>query len=694
MELYTIKNKALRATGKSVEHRGELMIVHQTCVNLLRYLFGALFFLLLLCPFQVSAASITMEHSLGFNGLFLLNRWSPLSIILENRGRTTHGLLEVVVTSGSEYRRDVHDTTYSMDVELPTNSKKLYAFTIFIDSFTHPLLIRLKSAEKTVLSRSINLRPHYVTKPMVLFVGGRTPPDLSSMLPERVLPIISRPQFLPETWYGYDGVEMLIMHASAWKNLRERQYNALSEWLKGGGFLISSGGLNYGSFLKERIKRLLPIHILGLKRIVELNSLEQFCGQRLTSPDPFLLIKAEIEDAKALIKEGDIPVIIQKDIGRGRILFLAFDHQQPPFTEWSGRYPFWSTILTMRPTADISNIDHKEQEILSSMISEIPMRFPAFLVAFPFMALYVICALFLLKRIENKMVQRWKYLSYLMTVIILFSAASYWFFFYTNSKKHLSYNGFLHIKIKGPEAITSMKYILGLYTLQNGDYRLSFGPEYYPITAIIPEKYEDETLHNFTLLENNAEQTVLISLDKWSYRFLKMNTFIKFPVRGEAVMDEQGLVITIENRSPYSITDCQVYLANNFYFFGNIAPNKKQVKRLGRSILNQQGLFRVQEAGVIAQGIVPDSPDSLLQKIQKSLVQDLLISIHSLHNSQQNSLHLFGWIESHVIPTSLEKTGLTAGGVALLEWEIPVKYSEKGSQSRFGPESLLMPESL
>jgi hypothetical protein len=635
-----------------------------------------------------------MEYSLGFNGSFLLKRWSPLSIVLENRGRSTHGLLEVVVTSGSEYHRDVHDTTYSMDVELPTNSKKLYAFTIFIDSFTHPLFIRLKSAEKTVLSRSINLRPHYVTKPMVLFVGGRTPPDLSSMLPKRVLPIISRPQFLPETWYGYDGVEMLIVQASAWKNLRERQYNALSEWLKGGGFLISAGGLNYGYFLKERTKRLLPIRILGLKRISELNSLERFCGQSLTSPDPFLLIKAEIEDSKALITEGDIPVIIQKDIGRGRIIFLAFDHQESPFTEWSGIYAFWSTILTMRPTADISNIDHKEQEILSSLISEIPMRFPTFLVAFPFMALYVICALFLLKRIEKRTVQRWKYLGYLMMVIILFSAASYRFFFDTNSKKHLSYNGFLHMNIKGAGTITSMKYILGLYALHNGDYRLSFGPEIYPITAIMPEKYEDETLHNFVLLENNTEQTVSISLDKWSYRFLKMNTFMKFPVRGKAVMDEQGLVITIENRSPYAITDCQVYLANNFYSIGDIDPNKKQVKRLGRSILNEQGFFRIQEAGVIAEGFAPDSPDSLLQKIQKSLMKDLLISIHSLYNSQQNRLHLFGWIESHVIRTSLEKTGLTAGGVALLEWEIPVKHSDKGSQSGFAPDSLLMPESL
>ena len=648
------------------------MIEKKSSIHLIKYLLIVLFFLILLCPFPASSASVSMEYSLGFNGLFSLNRWTPLNIVLENRGRTIYGLLEVVVTSGSEYRRDVHDTTFSMDVELPTNSKKLYSFTIFIDSFTHPLMIRLKDSQKTILFSSINLRPHYVNKPLVLIVGSKIPPDFSSVLPKRVLPISSRPQFLPEAWYGYDGVEMLIMQASVWKNLRQRQLIALNEWVKSGGYLITGGGLNYGSLLNEKGRRLISVNILGFKRIFELNSLEKFCGQRLTSSDPFLVVKAEIEESVTLIEEDDIPIIIQKGVGLGKVIFLAFDYQSSPFTEWTGKNLFWNRILSLRPLAFVSGIDHKEQEILSSMISEIPAHFPAFLLAFPFFALYIILTLFILKRIEISTGQRWRYLGYLMTIIIVFSAASYWFFFFKNSQKNLSYNGFLHMKISGPNSIASFKYMVGLYTLQEGQYRLSFGQEFYPVTALRLEKYKEETLHNFTLHERNTEQNLLVSLDRWSHRFFRINARMNFPISGKAFMDEQGLMIAIENTSPFTIVDCYVYFANRFLYFGSIDPGKKQVKRLNRSSIDQKNLFQVQEVGRITEDIVQSTPASLLKKIKKDIMKDLLLSIHFLYNARKDTLYLFGWIESNVISTRLDRPGIAGEGVTLLEWEIPI----------------------
>jgi len=652
------------------------VIVFKGSINMYK-IFAALFFLVLLCPFPAHSASVSMEYSLGFNGLFSLNRWTPLTIVIENRGRTIYGLLEVVVTSGSEYRQDVHDTTYSMDVELPTSSKKLFSFTIFIDSFIHPLIIRLKDSQKTVLFSSINLRPHYVNKPLVLVVGSKIPADYSSILPERVLPISSRPQFLPETWYGYDGVEMLIMQASVWKNLRERQGIALTEWVKGGGYLIIGGGLNYGSLLNEKGRRLISIEVLGFKRIFQLNSLEEFSGQRLTSSEPFLVVKAKIEESVTLIEEDDIPIIIQKTVGLGKVIFLAFDYQRPPFTDWTGKSLFWNRMLSLRPLAFVSGNDHKEQEILNSMISAIPVHFPPFLVALPFFVLYVILALFILKRIKNNKEERWKYLGYLMTIIIIFSTASYWLFFFKNSQKQLSYNGFLHMKISRPNSIASFKYMAGLYTLQEGQYRLSFGQERYPVTALRPEKYEEETLHNFTLHESNTEQTVLVSLDRWSHRFFKINARINFPIRGKAFMDKQGLIITIENTSPFTIVDCNVYFANRFLSFGSIDSAKKQVKRLERSIIDQKKLFQVQDVDHITEDIVQSAPASLLERIKKDIMKDLLLLIHSLYNARKDTLHLFGWIESNVISISSDHPGILGEGVTLLELEIPIESNRQ-----------------
>ncbi len=662
------------------------MITHRSCINLFKYLLGPLLLVLLIRLTPAFSASITMEYFLGFNGLFTLHRWTPLNVILENRGRTTKGTLEVVVTSGSEYFRDVRDTTYSMDVELPTNSKKLYSFTILIDSFTHPLIIRLRQPEKTILSTSVNLRPHYTTKSLILVLGNGIAPDFLSLLPKDVLPIIPRPQFLPETWCGYGGVKMLILDANDLANFRKRQFFALIDWIKKGGYLITTGGLNYGAFLKERTSRLLPVTIAGFKRFFELNSLEEFCGQRFTSTDPFLVLEADIEESVTLVKENDIPIITQKDIGLGRVIFLAFDCQRPPFTDWPGRLSFWSKILALRPQVDCTSTDLEEQKILSSMISEIPTRFPGFLSALAFLAVYVILVYIIFRRFRKNSGHSWKDLSYLMTVIVVFSIASFWLFYNKNAQTNLSYNSFLYLKLSDQDMIASSKHIIGLYSVRKGEYRLNLGPTFHPVTPIFLGKPKDETQHSLTLDEKNGEQTVLISLDRWSHQFIKMNSMIDFPIRGEAFMDEQGLVIMIENLTPHTIIDCQIYFTNNLIFLGDIAPCKKQVKRLSRPVIGQKGLSQIQVAGLIVESNRPNAHTFFLENMKQNIIEDILPSIHSRHHSRRDAIHLFGWITSDVVPISLMRPGISGEGVALIEWEIRVSSNTKKIRTGLFPD--------
>ena len=130
------------------------------------FLFTVLFF-----PQSAPADLLAMEHTLGFNGIFKLKEWTPLTVVIENRHKGIQGQLEVVVTSGSEYQNDVYHTNYSREVDLPTQSKKTYGFTILIDSYVHPLIIRLRKEKEIILSQSINLREHYTTKPLLIFVG-------------------------------------------------------------------------------------------------------------------------------------------------------------------------------------------------------------------------------------------------------------------------------------------------------------------------------------------------------------------------------------------------------------------------------------------------------------------------------------------------------------------------------------------
>ncbi|MDB4264849.1 hypothetical protein N9893_02160, partial [bacterium] len=184
------------------------------------------------------AAGYSMDYSIGFNGYFQLNNWTPLSVVLGNRGRATTGRLEVVVTSGSEYHEDVNRTIYTAKVDLPQNSKKRYAFTILIKSYTHDLIIRLRQEENLIFARSIDLRTYFTEKEFAVVADNFVAPDILSVLPDHLYPVNVRPNFLPETWYGYDSVKLLILQADTIRQLRNRQFQALIQWLKQGGYLI------------------------------------------------------------------------------------------------------------------------------------------------------------------------------------------------------------------------------------------------------------------------------------------------------------------------------------------------------------------------------------------------------------------------------------------------------------------------
>ena len=60
---------------------------------------------------RADSGRIDLDFEIGFNNHFQLNTWTPLNVTLDNRGPETSGTLEVVVTSGSEYRGDVYQTT-------------------------------------------------------------------------------------------------------------------------------------------------------------------------------------------------------------------------------------------------------------------------------------------------------------------------------------------------------------------------------------------------------------------------------------------------------------------------------------------------------------------------------------------------------------------------------------------------------
>ena len=619
------------------------------------------------------SAGFSLDYSIGFNGHFQLNSWTPLSVELDNRSRATSANLEVIVTSGSEYQGDVFRTTYTTQVDLPQNSKKRYAFTVLIKSFTHELIIRLRRDDDILLSKSINLRSHFTEKNFAVVADNFVVPDILSVLPYHLYPANVRPKFLPETWYGYNSVKLLILRAETIRQLRDRQFQALIRWLKQGGYLVVGTGLNYGSLGDKRLQDILPIRVGGHQQLFELKSLGQFCGREMTGIEPFLVLNVRIDDSKILLKENDIPIITQKNFGFGQIVFLSFDFNTPPFSHWDGRRMFWNKILSLQPKIDRPMIEMDDQQIVNSMLAGIPFIFPNFKSVVIFVCAYLTSLWLLLKKIKKPGKFRWRNSLYLILMIMIFTSIGYWGFYHPKLKQKFTYNIFCQLDVADSNTPASARYFIGLYSLINLDYELNFGPYTYPVSHILSEKSNTKIPNPYVLLKKDSGQHIIGTIQRWSHNFYQLNLHFTSPLVGNARRDKSFMTLMVENRLPHNLVDGLIYYRKRFLFVENISAGTRQTIQYDLAKLKKKEIFGEHEVEKIIRHFDGNGSASYLRKTQRSLTSDLLLKIHAKYKSRPDRMVLVGWLETGLIQPEFNPISPPGAGITMINWELPVE---------------------
>lgn len=635
--------------------------------------------LIVLCllglPLSIPAATISMDSSLGFNGYFQLGTWTPLTVTLENRGRTVNGTLEVLVTSGSEFLHTVYETPYVMDVELPYNSTKLCSFTVLISAFTHNLNIRLRSGETVLVAESLSLRSVYTEKPMAVVLEERLTPDFLTELPQELFPVNIHPKTLPETWYGYDSVEMLILNAEVLKSLRERQFQALREWVQQGGFLITAGSMNYGVFLGDRLQQLLPMQIIKHQQFSELPSLESFSGQTLASSNPFLVLHVDIQGARPLLQENGIPLILERAVGTGKAVFIALDLQHPPFSRWSGRQMFWEKIFALQSVTKRTTVDLGENRIISALFANIPAGFPNERLAFGLFGVYLLLLFITMKRFQKRYPRNRnrKPIAYFLVFILLFSVTSYVIFFHPYQRRRLVYDGFFHLHLPQNQPMAFGDYTLGIYALKNSDYDFSFGADPYPINHLIAKDAYKNVPEPYTFYKTDTGWRIQGTFERWLYNFFKLSSVWEIPLTGQTRQGEYGLSVTVKNMSPYAMMASYAYVQGKLFTLGPIAPESIYEKEILMSEMQMQESFEDALAQVL-QKLSPENHKlTFWQKMERALSKDLFVKIHATYETQPDVLVLIGWLPSSLIQEDFQQANILGETTTLVTWEMPIE---------------------
>ena len=601
-------------------------------------------------------SDIQLDILIGFNGIFKPGHWTPLVVTVENIGKSIRGLLQLDVSRGSEYRGDFSTTSYTRFLELPSNSRKRYSFVVFLESFTNPLVIRINVEEKDVLVKKVDLHDHAVSDKLVLGLSRKVSLDFLSVLPVnrtapgggRVRVLYPHIEYLPEKWHGYDSVGLIVIHDIALKQLRENQVEALRKWVSIGGVLVISGGAHFTESDYSVLKTLIPVEIVGRIELNSLSSLAQFFESEISTTKTFIVSNSRPTSGEVVIQEDGIPILVREALGRGKIIFMAFDFTQYPVYAWSGKPALWQSILReskTEKTAGSEELIYEDgdpfEDSLIHPVLELPLfAFPShfFLLGFIIVYLGIVFVLIKLKQFDS--LKTWMKSLSIALVTAFFSLLGYFVFNFALFRGEMAFINISMLKTTFGQGYGELIEDVVLISNRRKDCSITIQGDQ---AGISQQGVYDLTIMEDTIMEDRGCQLKDVTLDGFNKRIFRVSSVLEFPVDGEIVRDGPLLRIRIKNSTNRVIRNGLFIYKGVPYFAGELEP--------GNEI---EETFRVSVAPVFQnpvtdwESIIDTKGDN--GKLMRGILGHIFDNIDAYFTQGNETVIFTGWVDSPLLP--------------------------------------------
>lgn len=165
----------------------------------------------------------------GFNGRYLPDTLTPLSVVISNGSTPLNAILEV----SQELRSREVAERVRMTVSLPPRTRKTLALDFTVRGVSAPVKLRLLHENGRELAHTeIELRERWADQPFTLALEASEVPDAEPYEFAK----------LPRRWTGYESLRRLYWGRLDPARLSEEQRTALYQWVLRGGELVILGG--------------------------------------------------------------------------------------------------------------------------------------------------------------------------------------------------------------------------------------------------------------------------------------------------------------------------------------------------------------------------------------------------------------------------------------------------------------------
>lgn len=327
------------------------------------------------------AVSITHVH-VGFAGHFRVGFWTPVVVTLRGGERGVAGRVTLSAVDGDGLRCEM----LSRPVEIPAAGEARVTACAKFGGARGDLTIALVNddgllAERTIAAGATAEDVEYhtgfaSTEGMILSLGEpigleealsrkRDPAERINLIP------LAGFEKLPDDWLGYEGVDQLVMGPRVpgldAVTSNSPRLAALDRWLREGGRLVLALGAGSAERLADDqpLSRFLPGSLRGTATLTRTTSLEMYGGTYGGAPlrwrrgTRHVLRAARLAEVRgrAILSEGDFPLIVRAPYTFGEVSFAAVDFSQPPLADWPGRSLAMRRLLGERTQGEQDDVE-------------------------------------------------------------------------------------------------------------------------------------------------------------------------------------------------------------------------------------------------------------------------------------------------------------------------------------------------
>ncbi len=536
-------------------------------------------------PRTLAASALDIAATVGFSDTFRPGHWTPLTVTVANRGDDLNGELEVQVSGDDALRGRVVVASYRRTLELNRNSRKSIQLIVYPQGLSHSIVIRVSSGGRELARNEVDLRTRFAAQRLILVLSRDADLDyLNDGAVDGLRVLHPHPELLPVHWRGYDAVAAIVLHGMSLERLTESQFDALRKWIAQGGTLAVSGGVDYALLRTPRLAGLLPGVPQGVTSI-DVDVLQRALAPSLRTSRPVHVNRLGPIQGEVRLRAGDVPLLVERGLGLGRVVYLTFDVASAPFDRWEGMRSLLLDNLRLPPVASAASRapEPGSETALKALIRAASPDFPATWLMFLLVALYLGVLLAVHTMPAHRAGKQWLAPLWAWGVPILFAVGSWLLFGPRAFPRGATAAAVALIEPLPHTPYARLALELGLYANERGALRFEYrGAD--PVLQPHRQARREGKVQDWVFGDGPGHYVAPLDPRRYVLHALEGEDVIAFRVEAAVQAEGTGVHLRLDNASGRSLQDLWLVFDGYAYALGSVAADARIERQLVASV--------------------------------------------------------------------------------------------------------------